>query len=384
MRYYGAYRVFLRRVIMKPTPLSWEATKESVNVPLADTPTTISYTDINDFKIPQKRSSDSIPVYYHGVTFPSISQCTKAFGVDRKTIRLRMQKARCTFAEALDFCIEKRKQESFVDCLGVQHKNLAHALRYYKVNYYRVVHYAKTRGITGNKNIVDTLLQNPEVYRKLTTSSRKPSSDPVIVNGKEYPSRSSCFAALGLCESTVTSYIRNHHVTVEEAVNFYLAKKAGKIKGKTAKPTADNPSLPSTTFDPKPTAEKQELKVEQNVELKVEQSDSETESETSPEVTLTIQPSAQEREQENAQSSAQPIFELADEPRGRDLMIELLDLWTNLLRKHWLGEELMCDEWRENFREFEADMLALGYATATQVTRSNTNRMWRKDNITVK
>lgn len=379
---------------MKPTPLSWEATKESVNVPLADTPTTISYTDVNNFKIPQKRSSDSIPVYYHGVTFPSISQCTKAFGVDRKTIRLRMQKARCTFAEALDFCIEKRKQDSFVDCLGVQHKNLAQALRYYKVNYQRVIHYAKTRGITGNKNIVDTLLQNPEVYRKLTSSSRKPSSDPVIVNGKEYPSRSSCFAALGLCESTVSSYIRDHHMTVEEAVNFYLAKKEGKIKGKTAKPTADNPTLPSTTFDVKPPAEKQELKVElnveQNVELNVEQSESESESDfesapdDAPSVTLTIQPSAKENVQSSAQSSAQPIFELADEPRGRDLMIELLDLWTNLLRKHWLGEELMCDEWRENFREFEADMLALGYATATQVTRSNTNRMWRKDNITVK
>lgn len=353
---------------MRPTPMSWEATKESVGVPLADTPTTISYTDINNFKIPQRRSSDSIPVYYHGVTFPSISQCTKTFGIDRKTIRLRMQKAGCTFAEALDFCIEKRKQESFVDCLGVKHKNLACALRYYKVNYQRVVHYAKTRGITGNKNIVDTLLQNPEVYKKLTSSSRKQSSDPVIVNGKEYPSRSSCFAALGLCESTVTSYIKNHHVTVEEAVNFYLAKKEGKIKGKTAKPTTDNPSLPSTTFDDKQTAEKQE----RNVEQSESESDSEFEFESTPNVTLTIQP------------SKQPIFELADEPRGRDLMIELLDLWTNLLRKHWLGEELMCDEWRENFREFEADMLALGYATATQVTRSNTNRMWRKDNITVK
>lgn len=348
--------------------MSWEVTKESASIPLADTPTTISYTDINNFKIPQKRSSDSIPVYYHGVTFPSISQCTKAFGVDRKTIRLRMQKAGCTFAEALDFCIEKRKQESFVDCSGVKHKNLAGALRYYKVNYQRVVHYAKTRGITGNKNIVDTLLQNPEVYRKLTTTSRKPSSDPVIVNGKEYPSRSSCFAALGLCESTVSSYIRDHHMTVEEAVNFYLAKKAGKIKGNITpqtKPALLN-TASSTASIVNPTEEKQEPSVEQV--------------ESSPEVTLTIQPSDQPIDQQNKQ----PIFELADEPRGRDLMIELLDLWTNLLRKHWLGEELMCDEWRENFREFEADMLALGYATATQVTRSNTNRMWRKDNITVK
>lgn len=353
---------------MRPTPMSWEATKESVSTPLAETPTTVSYTDINNFKIPQKRSSDSIPVYYNGVMFSSISQCTKAFGVDRKTIRLRMKKAGCTFAEALDYCLEKRKQESFVDCVGVKHKNLAGALRYYKVNYYRVVHYAKTRGITGNKNIVDTLLQNPEVYRKLTTSSRKPSSDPVIVNGKEYPSRSSCFAALGLCESTVSSYVRDYNLTVEEAVNFYLAKKAGKIKGNITPQTksALSETAPSTASIVNPTEEKQEPSVEQV--------------ESSPEVTLTIQPSDQPIDQQNNQ----PIFELADEPRGRDLMIELLDLWTNLLRKHWLGEELMCDEWRENFREFEADMLALGYATATQVTRSNTNRMWRKDNITVK
>ena len=170
-------------------------------------------------------------------------------------------------------------------------------------------------------------------------------------------------------------------MTVEEAVNVCLAKKEEKIKGNTVKPTADNPSLPSTTFDAfdvKQTAEKQELNVEAIVEPSVEPSVEQSES--APDVTLTIQPSAKE----NAQSSKQPIFELADEPRGRDLMIELLDLWTNLLRKHWLGEELMCDEWRENFREFEADMLALGYETATQVTRSNTNRMWRKDNITVK
>lgn len=160
-------------------------------------------------------------------------------------------------------------------------------------------------------------------------------------------------------------------MTVEEAVNFYLAKKEGKIKGNTAKlitakPITGNSTLPSTAFDVKPTAEKQEL----NVEPIIEQSESAPD--VTLDVTLTIQP------------SERPIFELADEPRGRDLMIELLDLWTNLLRKHWLGEELMCDEWRENFREFEADMLALGYATATQVTRSNTNRMWRKDNITVK
>lgn len=143
-------------------------------------------------------------------------------------------------------------------------------------------------------------------------------------------------------------------MTVEEAVNFYLAKKEGKTNGKKTKPTASNSTLPSTAFDIEQSAETSEPIVEPS------------------NVTLTIQP------------SKQPIFELADEPRGRDLMIELLDLWTNLLRKHWLGEELMCDEWRENFREFEADMLALGYETATQVTRSNTNRMWRKDNITVK
>ena len=336
--------------------MSWEATKESVSTPLAETPTTVSYTDINNFKIPQKRSSDSIPVYYNGVMFSSISQCTKAFGVDRKTIRLRMKKAGCTFAEALDYCLEKRKQESFVDCMGVKHKSLSDAFRYYKLSYSRVHYYAKTHGITGNKNIIDTLLQNPEIYRKLTTLSRKPSSVSVIVNGKEYPSRSSYFAAIGVCESTVYSYIRDYHMTVEEAVNFYFAKKKGKIKGNMSPPTNGNPTLPSAVLDVKQTTEKKET--------------------SDPIVTLTIQPSDQ--------SSDQPIFELADEPRGRDLMIELLDLWTNLLRKHWLGEELMCDEWRENFREFEADMLALGYETATQVTRSNTNRMWRKDNITVK
>ena len=356
---------------MKPTPLSWEATKESVNVPLADTPTTTSYTDMNNFKIPQKRNSDSIPVYYHGVTFPSISQCTKTFGIDRKTIRLRMKKAGCTFAEALDYCLEKRKQESFVDCMGVKHKSLSDAFRYYKLSYSRVHYYAKTHGITGNKNIIDTLLQNPEIYRKLTTLSRKPSSVSVIVNGKEYPSRSSYFAALGLCESTVSSYVRDYNLTVEEAVNFYLAKKAGKIKGNITPQTksALSETAPSTASIVNPTEEKQEPSVEQV--------------ESSPEVTLTIQPSDQPSDQPIDQQNNQPIFELADEPRGRDLMIELLDLWTNLLRKHWLGEELMCDEWRENFREFEADMLALGYATATQVTRSNTNRMWRKDNITI-
>ena len=358
---------------MRPTPMSWEVTKESVNTPLADTPTTISYTDINNFKIPQKRSSDSIPVYYNGVMFPSISQCTKAFGVDRKTIRLRMKKAGCTFAEALDFCLEKRKQESFIDCMGVKHKSLSDAFRYYKLSYSRVHYYAKTHGITGNKNIIDTLLQNPEIYRKLTTLSRKPSSVSVIVNGKEYPSRSSYFAAIGVCESTVYSYIRDYHMTVEEAVNFYLAKKEGKIKGNMLPPTNGKPSIPNTAFDIKQTEEKQETS-EPSVDPIVEHTES------TPEVTLTIQPS----DKPSDKPSSQPIFELADEPRGRDLMIELLDLWTNLLRKHWLGEELMCDEWRENFREFEADMLALGYETATQVTRSNTNRMWRKDNITVK
>lgn len=359
--------------------MSWEVTKESVNVPLADTPTTISYTDVNNFKIPDKRPRKPIPVYYNGVTYESQTQCAQAFGIDRSKIRLRMKKLGCTFAEALDYFIKKRAENAFVDCRGVKHNNLSEAVRYYRVNYQRVVNYAKKHGITGSKNILDTLLQNPEDYEKLTTPLKSLKAVPVTVNGKHYPTLSSCYADLGLTESAVNYYIRSYHMTVEEAVNVCLAKKEEKIKGKTANPTADNPSLPSTTF-----AEKQEQNVERNVEHNVEQSDSETESETYPEVTLTIQPSAQETAQSSAQSSAQPIFELADEPRGRDLMIELLDLWTNLLRKHWLGEELMCDEWRENFREFEADMLALGYATATQVTRSNTNRMWRKDNITVK
>lgn len=342
---------------MRPTPMSWEATKESVNTPLAETPTTISYTDINNFKIPQKRINNSKPVYYKGVLYQSQTQCANAFGVDRNTIRLRMNKTGCTFAEALDYYIKKRADETFVDCKGVKHKNLSYAVRYYKVNYSRVVYYAEKHGITGSKNIIDTLLQNPEVYKKLTSSTSKNSSYyPVVVNGTEYSSRSSCFAALGLCEPSVNYYIRNYNMTVEEAVNFCLAKKEGKIKGKVTQPTTVNPTPPSAVLDVKQTAEKEET--------------------SEPIVTLTIQPSDK--------PSNQPIFELADEPRGRDLMIELLDLWTNLLRKHWLGEELMCDEWRENFREFEADMLALGYETATQVTRSNTNRMWRKDNITVK
>lgn len=347
---------------MRPTPLSWEVTKESVNTPLAETPTTISYTDINNFKIPKKRIRKSIPVYYNGVMYESQNQCAQTFGIDRTTIRERMKKMGCTFAEALDYYIKKRADDTFIDCTGVKHKNLSEALRHYKVNYQRVVNYAEKHGITGSKNIVDTLLQNPEVYRKLTTSLKNFNSSPVTVNGKHYPSRSSCYADLGVCDSSVNYYIRTNHMTVEEAVNFYLAKKERKLKGKTAKPTTDTPTIPSTAFDVKPTVEKQETFVEPSVE----------QSESSPDVTLTIQ------------SSDKPIFELADEPRGRDLMIELLDLWTNLLRKHWLGEELMCDEWRENFREFEADMLALGYATATRVTRSNTNRMWRKDNITVK
>ena len=362
---------------MRPTPMSWEATKESVSTPLADTPTTISYTDINNFKIPNKRTRKPIPVHYNGVTYESQCQCAKAFGIDRSKIRLRMQRVGCTFAEALDYFIKKRAEDAFVDCAGVKHRNLSEAVCYYKVNYQRVVNYAEKHGITGSKNIIDTLLQNPEVYKKLTTALISFKAIPVTVNGKHYPTLSSCYAALGLNVSSVNYYIRTYHMTVEEAVNVCLAKKEEKIKGNTVKPTTDNPSLPSTTFDAfdvKQTAEKQELNVEAIVEPSVEQSES------APDVTLTIQPSAKE----NAQSSKQPIFELADEPRGRDLMIELLDLWTNLLRKHWLGEELMCDEWRENFREFEADMLALGYATATQVTRSNTNRMWRKDNITVK
>lgn len=368
---------------MRPTPLSWEATKESVNIPLADTPTTISYTDINNFKIPNKQKRKPIPVHYNGVTYQSQCQCAKAFEIDRSKIRLRMQRVGCTFAEALDYFIKKRAEDAFVDCLGVKHKNLSEAVRYYRVNYQRVANYAEKHGITGSKNIIDTLLQNPEDYKKLTTPLKSLKAIPVTVNGKHYPTLSSCYAALGVNVSSANYYIRIYHMTVEEAVNVCLAKKEEKIKRKTAKPTADNPSLPSTTFDAfdvKQTAEKQEVNVERNVEQNVEQSESESESESTPDVTLTIQPSAQE----NAQSSVQPIFELADEPRGRDLMIELLDLWTNLLRKHWLGEELMCDEWRENFREFEADMLALGYETATQVTRSNTNRMWRKDNITVK
>lgn len=373
---------------MRPTPMSWEATKESVSVPLADTPTTISYTDINNFKIPNKRPRKPIPVYYNGVTYESQTQCAQAFGIDRSKIRLRMKKLGCTFAEALDYFIKKRAEDAFVDCLGVKHNNLSEAVRYYKVNYQRVVNYAKKHGITGSKNILDTLLQNPEDYEKLTTPLKSLKAVPVTVNGKHYPTLSSCYAALGLTESAVNYYIRTYHMTVEEAVNVCLTKKEEKIKKNTAKPTADIPTLPSTAFDAKQTA--QEQNVELNVELNVEQSESESESDfesspdDAPSVTLTIQPSTQENAQSSAQSSAQPIFELADEPRGCDLMIELLDLWTNLLRKHWLGEELMCDEWRENFREFEADMLALGYATATQVTRSNTNRMWRKDNITVK
>lgn len=363
---------------MRPTPMSWEATKESVSIPLADTPTTISYTDINNFKIPKKGIRGSIPVYYNGVMFPSQNQCAKAFGVDRTNIRLRMKKMGCTFGEAIDYYIEKRAGETFIDCSGVKHKNLSEALRYYKVNYQRVVHYAEKHGITGSKNIIDTLLQNPEIYRQLTTSPKKSNSSPVIFNGKQYPSRASCFAALGLCESTVNYYIRKNRMTVEEAINFYLAKKEGKIKGKlkrptVSNPTVSNPALLNTAFDIKQTEEKQETP-EPSVDPIVEHTES------TPEVTLTIQPS----DKPSDKPSSQPIFDLADEPRGRDLMIELLDLWTNLLRKHWLGEELMCDEWRENFREFEADMLALGYETATQVTRSNTNRMWRKDNITVK
>lgn len=344
---------------MRPTPMSWEATKESVSTPLADTPTTISYTDINNFKIPKKRINEPIPVYYNGVMFPSQNQCAKTFGIDVTTIRSRMSRLGCTFAEALDSCIKKlnkHEMASFVDCAGVKHKSLPDALRYYKLAYQRVVYYAKKHGITGSKNIMDTLLQNPEVYRQLTTLTKTPSSVHVVVNGKEYPSRSSCFAALGLCETNVNRYIRNNNITVEEAVNFFLAKQEENNKGKVTQPTTDEPTLPSAVLDVKQTTEKKET--------------------SEPIVTLTIQPSDQ--------PSDQPIFELADEPRGRDLMIELLDLWTNLLRKHWLGEELMCDEWRENFREFEADMLALGYETATQVTRSNTNRMWRKDNITVK
>lgn len=361
--------------------MSWEVTKESTSIPLADTPTTISYTDINNFKIPNKRPRKPIPVYYNGVTYESQTQCAQAFGIDRSKIRLRMQKLGCTFAEALDYFIKKREEDAFVDCLGVKHKNLSEAVRYYRVNYQRVVNYAEKHGITGSKNILDTLLQNPEDYKKLTTPLKSLKAVPVSVNGKHYPTLSSCYADLGLTESAVNYYIRTYHMTVEEAVNTCLAKKEEKLKGKTATPTADNPSLPRTTF-----AEEQEQNVELNVEQFEYKSESEFESapDDAPSVTLTIQPSAQETAQSSAQSSAQPIFELADEPRGRDLMIELLDLWTNLLRKHWLGEELMCDEWRENFREFEADMLALGYATATQVTRSNTNRMWRKDNITVK
>lgn len=188
--------------------MSWEVTKESVSIPLAETPTTISYTDINNFKIPKKRIRKSIPVYYNGVMYKSQSQCAETFGIDRTIIRLRMNNTGCTFAEALDYYIKKRADDTFVDCRGVKHKNLSEALRHYKVNYQRVVNYAEKHGITGSKNIVDTLLQNPEIYRQLTTSLKNFNSSPVTVNGKHYPSRASCFAALGLCDSTVNYYIR--------------------------------------------------------------------------------------------------------------------------------------------------------------------------------
>lgn len=303
-----------------------------------------------------KMSPRAQPVVFDGVSYASHEQCCRALNIKSSTVSSYQCRKNVSFEEAVRAILERRGRRfeikdsrfAFTDVLGVRHNSISAATVYYNMDY------GKLNNLTVRKK------------RILNLKSMRDALNYVITHPE------------------LMEQFRTKHDTTENL--------DGIIVQKVDKPIGEHVDEPSAKQVAEQAVAEQAVR-EEPKEL-VEEC---VKHDVRPDVKHVLNEKANEIPNVAATEPSAPLVEIVKEvePKTATLnivnldfskntlsfMAELLDVWTGLIRKHWLGEELMCDEWRENFREFEHDLQELGYSPDKRILRLNTNRMWRKDNV---
>ena len=279
------------------------------------------------------------PCVYDGVSYSSRQACCRALNISQSSVSAYQSKYNVSFEEAVRYKVEHREPRFvFTDVMGVKHNTIADATFYYDIDYTKLSNFTvrnkKLLNFTSMRDTINFILVHPEYMERFKNNVDGPENLDDIIDKK-----------------------------ADKIVDTPIATPI-------ATPVAEPQVEQSTIQEDSQVADEPEV-IEQAVEQPIVQY---------VEPTAPLVEIAKETEPETATLN---IVDLDFSKNTKSFMVELLDVWTGLIRKHWLGEELMCDEWRENFREFEHDLQELGYTPDKRILRRNTNRMWRKDNIKV-
>lgn len=293
-----------------------------------------------------KMSPRAQPVVFNGVSYASHEQCCRALNIKSSTVSSYMCRKNASFEDALRHLLARRGRRfeikdsrfAFTDVLGVRHNSISAATVYYGMDYGKLnnltVRKKRILNLNSMRDALNYVIAHPELMEQFRAKHETTENlDGIIVQKADKPIGEHVTepSAKQVAEQAVREEAKE---LVEEYVKHVL-QEASEAPRETANVVANEPSAPL-------------VEIAKEAELKP--------------ATLNI-------------------VTLDFSKNTRSFMAELLDVWTGLIRKHWLGEELMCDEWRENFRDFEHDLRELGYTPDKRILRRNTNRMWRKDNV---
>lgn len=293
------------------------------------------------------KTTTAKPCVYNGVSYTSRQACCRALNISQSSVSAYQSKYNVSFEEAVKYRVEHRESRyAFTDVMGVKHNTIADATFYYELDYTKLSNFTlrnkKRLKFTSMRDTINFILLHPEFMEQFKNTVDGPENLDGIIDQK----------ADKLGDTPIDTPVSEQ--TVEQSTNQAMAE------------SAVSPEVEQTVRQEADSQVADEPKVvEQSLEQAVEP--------TTPLVEI-----AKDTEPETATLN---IVDLDFSKNTKSFMTELLDVWTCLIRKHWLGEELMCDEWRENFREFEHDLRELGYTPEKKLLRRNTNRMWRKDNV---
>ena len=182
-----------------------------------------NYEEIVDMLLEQRRiKEESLTIDGH--KFSGVADIAKYLHIAYGTLINYVNENNCSYKEAAKH-FQESKGKGFANksqsCVvnGKEYPSILSAVKAYNVEYISVINLTKNKNFSV-ESAINSLLNNEKTQNGLGRQT--------IINGVIYPSMKEAIVAQGFNVGTVKSYMKNNGVSIEEAIQYYIDKKAAK------------------------------------------------------------------------------------------------------------------------------------------------------------